>query len=175
MQLLNPCRQKAARMNLASSKYFFLNGTLHKLLKHNKHKDFIVAHDYGDGKRKNYIASDVLKKKEPAFNAGAIAKIIGRARRVVRQWKKKGLTPPPHVAYSLENPEHVVDIFWTAEQAWELWEYASSIHIGRPRKDGEVTPKSPPKIEAKAMIEGGRIMYYQDEDGEFQPTWRALD
>lgn len=162
-------------MNIASKKYFFLNGTLHKQLKFNKHQDTLVCFDYGDGTRKTYIASDVLKKKEPAFDAGALGQIIGRVRRVVRQWKKKGVIPEPHYAYSLEFPDHVVDILWTAEQAWEAWEYASGIHVGRPRNDGQITPTSPSKVEARALIEGGKVMYYQDEDGEFRPTWAEFE
>lgn len=160
---------------LASKHYFFLNGTLHKQLKFDKRNDLIRTYDYGDGKQKSYIASDVLRKKQPAFNAYAVGVIAGRVRRVIRQWKAKGLTPQPALAYSLNNPDHIVDIFWTSEQAWEIWEYASEIHIGRPRKDGEVTSKSPTKAEARALIEGGRVLYIQDEDGEFIPTWRAQD
>lgn len=162
-------------MSLASKRYYFLNGTLHKQLRFNKHQDTIVAYDFGDNKTKNYIASDVVRKKEPAFNAYAVGVICNRVRRVIRQWKARGDIPQPVAVRSFTNPDHVVDIFWNTDQAWECWRIFSEVHVGRPRSDNQITPKTPSLQEARMHIEGGKVLYYEDENGEFQPTWTALE
>ena len=52
-------------------------------------------------------------------------------------------------------------------------EFLSTLHRGRPRKDGLITSKNvPTKQELRAKIKNEVVLYQQTSDGEFIPVWK---
>jgi hypothetical protein len=51
-----------------------------------------------------------------------------------------------------------------------------TVHIGRPRKDGRVTPgRMPSKAELRALMRHDTMTYVKNADGEFTPVWKEVD
>ena len=157
-------------------RYFYLNGQLHKKLQINRAKDTIVTWCYPLGKRVAYTYSDVRRKKEPAFTTKEVAAMMNRKPLTIDRAIERGDIEPPQFVYPFHNPEWIVGYRWSPEDVMKVHEYFSNVHFGRPRKDGMITSyRMPTAREVRAMIRQEAILYTQDENGEFIPTWKAND
>lgn len=153
---------------------FFLNGNLHRVLHTNRAQDKLTAYDYIEGKVKIYPWSEVKKKSQRALTVTEAAELIGRHRDRIMRWIYGGEIAEPQREYSLENgaPGRY---FFSEDDMMELHDFMSSIHHGRPRKDGRVTNnRLPPKEELRAMIQTNQILYVKRDD-EFIPIWTASE
>ena len=68
-------------------------------------------------------------------------------------------------------------LFFKEENLFELREILSTVHIGRPRKDGKVTNhKIPTERELRSRIGDAIMLYTKTKSGEYIPVWeeRAL-
>jgi hypothetical protein len=88
----------------------------------------------------------------------------------------RGDVEPPQFTYSLTESRRKMKYMWSEKDIMKVHEYFSSVHYGRPRKDGMITPyKMPTKREVRAMIHQETVLYVMNKDGEFVPTWKAQD
>ena len=86
---------------------------------------------------------------------------------------KNGDIRRPQASYSLDENRNEHAYFWSEKDIMDLHAYLSSVHFGRPRKDGLVTPKDMPTAsELRAMIRQGTVLYVKVGE-QFVPTWRA--
>jgi hypothetical protein len=65
---------------------------------------------------------------------------------------------------------------WSEKDIMGILDFLSTVHRGRPRKDGEITPGYlPTPRELRAMIhEEGTTLYVKHGD-QFIPSWRAKE
>lgn len=154
---------------------FYLDGNLHRKLHVNRPKDIIKTWNYPAGKIMVYTYSDVLKRHEKAFPPKRVKEMIGRASHshVLSRAINEGHITPPQFSYSLDEKRRLRSYFWNEQNIIDLVEWLSTVHRGRPRLDGEITPQKMPTIrEIKAMIHDEQVMYVKQGD-TFVPTWRA--
>lgn len=162
-------------------KYFYLdvanNGPLlHRSLHINRGADTITTWCYPLHKRVAYTYSDVKKHKEPAFTTKEVGKMLNRGRLTLEHAILRGDIEEPQYTYGLNENKKKFKYMWHENNILEAHAFLSTIHKGRPRKDGLVTPQKLPTVrELRAMIRQEQILYVLDDDGEFRPVWKAQD
>lgn len=166
----NKRRKSRSRLNL----YFFIDDKLHKKLHINRSDDVITAWSYPDHKRVGYTYSTVLKNHQKAFSTREVCEMLNRKRTTIEMALVSGKIERPQFTYSLESGK-MHKYFWREQDVISMWEYLSTVHRGRPRRDGLVAPQAlPTKSELRAIMRQEEVLYVL-EDGEFVPTWRAKD
>ena len=164
-------RAKKKRLNL-----FFLNGKLHKNLRITRAEDTIETWCYPDSRRVAYTYSDVKRTMEPAYSTKEVAQMLGKHPDTIKHAVEAGGVEEPAIMYTLTTKKHKHAWRWSEKDIMELHSYMLSIHRGRPRKDGRITPqKLPTARELRAMIRQEQILYVRNPDGTFVPTWKAED
>lgn len=172
-QARSKTRPRAKRPKL---RYFFLNGKLHKKLRINRGADLLVAWNYPDSKKATYVYSDVIRMHEKAFTTAEVCEMVNRKIMTIENAWKNGMIEKPQHTYGLDENKNLYQYFWQEAEIMELLRYLSTVHKGRPRNDGEVTPVNlPTPRELRAMIHNEAVLYYKNDSGEFVPSWRAKE
>lgn len=168
-------RRKPKKVKRRKLRYFFLNGKLHKSLHINRSSDTITAWCYPDHCRVAYTYSDVLRRKETAFTTIQVAKMLNRSRLTVERAILRGDIEEPQSTYGLTEVQKKFQYLWCEKDIIDAHAYFQTVHRGRPRKDGLVTPvRMPSPRELRALIRQEEIMYVKRGD-EFVPTFAADD
>jgi len=158
----------------ARIRYFYLNNRLHKVLRRSRAEDLIVAWDYQEGKRVAYSLTDVNKNKQHAYPMSQVVKIIGKHEDTIKLQMYKGNLKYPQQAYSLNGNKTPGKYFWSEDDIRNMHDFFKTVHRGRPRKDGRVTPGDmPSRAEIEATMRQENILYVKSEDGTFVPVWKA--
>lgn len=162
--------------------YFFLEHPehgplLHRRLHLNRGTDTLTTWCYPLVKRVVYTFSDVKKQYDPAFTTVETGKMLNRGQLVLERAILRGDITRPQYTYGLDEHKRIYQYMWHEQNILEAHAYLSTIHKGRPRNDGKITPqKLPTARELRAMIRQEEMLYIRNEStGEFVPVWRAPD
>lgn len=162
------------RAKLPKLLYFYYNGDLHKKYHIHRGNDVLTAWNYPKGKMEKYVYSDVRKNGSKAFSTKQVCNMLNRGRTQVEMAIVNGMFPAPQHSYSVDENRNMFAYYWSEQDILNAHEYFSTVHRGRPRKDGLITPQAlPTRAELRAMIRQGTVFYVQTESGEFVPTWEA--
>lgn len=154
-------------------RYFFYRGDLHKKIHISRPNDLIVAWNYPKGKAERYVYTDVRRNGAQAFSTRQVEKMVNRSRTTIKTAISEGMIPAPQRTYGLDAERNGYAYYWSEKDIMGLHDYLKTVHHGRPRKDGLVTPRDlPTASELRAMIRQGTVFYVKQGD-EFVPTWRA--
>lgn len=157
-------------------RYFFLDGHLHKVLRQVSSQDLVVAWDYKEGKRKAYSLASVRKYHGKAYSTREVSELINRHQVNVENYIVRGNIRTPAQSYALNERRTPGAYFFTEEDVYELHDYLLTVHRGRPRKDGQITPSGiPSRAELRAMMKSGSATYIKNEAGEFVQVWKEND
>lgn len=153
--------------------YFFLNGNLHKKLHINRGADIITAWCYPEHRRVAYTYSDTLRRKDNAFTTMQVSKMVNRGRLTLEHAILNGEIESPQHTYGLNERKNKFKYMWHEKDIIALHAFLSTVHKGRPRKDGLITPMSLPTVrELRALIRHNEIMYVKRGD-KYVPVWDA--
>lgn len=153
--------------------HFYLNGQLHKNLHINKGTDVVTCWRYDEGRVVKYNYTDTLKAHRPAFTMKQVGQLINRGRLALELAILDGKIERPQFSYSIDENRNMIQYLWSEEDIFAAHAYFSTVHYGRPRKDGLATPYPIPTLrELRAMIDDEEILYVKDGD-TFVPTWKA--
>ena len=153
--------------------YFYLNDALHRALQTNRTDDTIVAWNFLENKRVAYNYSDVQKNKQHAYSISEVGKLINRHVDTIKRHLRSGDIPKPLQAYALDNKEKLGRYFFSENNIRQIREFFKTVHIGRPRKDGNVTASNiPSKAELEALLKNETVLYAKNSDGTFVPVWK---
>jgi hypothetical protein len=146
--------------------YFFLNGSIHKVLRSSRSKDELVAWSYPDKKRVLYSYSQVEKYMENAYTLTQVAKILNKHRVTVQDYILDGKIKSPQKVYPISNPDH---------QNWSKYMFSESDILDLHQYILDVGHSSdlPSKTELLAILKNNLILYTKTEDGKFVPVWKA--
>jgi len=154
-------------------RYFYLNGKLHKVIRRSRAEDLIVAWNYDLGKRVAYNLTDVNKNKQHAYPINEVVKLIGKHEDTIKMHLYKGDLKFPQRIYSLNGNKTPGKYFWSEDDIRQMHDFFKSVHRGRPRIDGGITPGNmPSRAELEAMMKQENILYVKNNDGEFVPVWK---
>jgi len=153
--------------------YFYLNNVLHRTLQVNRPDDTIIAWNFLEGKRVAYNYSDVQKNKQHAYSISEVGKLINRHVDTIKRHLRSGDIEKPQRAFSLDGSNRPGKYLFSENDIRKLREFFKTVHIGRPRKDGNVTASNiPSRIELDAMLRNETILYAKNNDGTFVPVWK---
>lgn len=155
-------------------RYFFYRGDLHKKIHINRGADVVDAWNYPKGELRQYVYSDVRRTGGQAFTTSQVSKMIQRSQKTIKEAITNGNVRRPQVTYGLDENRNEYAFYWSESDIMDLHAYFTTVHRGRPRKDGRVTPGGlPSAAELRAMLKHGTVFYVKGEDGAFVPTWQA--
>lgn len=105
-----------------------------------------------------------------------VGKMIGRTRVQIENYILRGDIRRPQRIYTLDVEKKPGKYFFSEADVLGLHDYLLTVHIGRPRKDGRITPgKMPSKAELRAMMKHDLVTYVKTDEGEFRPIWKEID
>jgi hypothetical protein len=164
---------KTRRDTSSRLRYFYLNGKLHKAIRRSRPEDLIIAWDYQLEKRVAYNLTDVIKNKQHAYPIKEVVKIIGKHEDTIKLHLYRGDLKFPQRIYSLNGNRTPGKYFWSEDDIRQMHDFFKTVHRGRPRNDGVITPGDmPSRAELEAMIKQENILYIKNNDGEFVPVWK---
>jgi len=166
-------RKKRRPASKKPERYFYLNGFLHKVLRRSRAEDILVAWDYHLGKRVAYNLTDVNKNKQYAYPIKEVCQLIGKHEDTIKLHLYRGDLKFPQRIYSLNGNKTPGKYFWSQDDIREMHDFFKTVHRGRPRIDGGVTPGDmPSRAELEAMMKQENVLYVKNNDGEFVPVWK---
>jgi hypothetical protein len=169
----NSTSQRRSRKSL---RYFYINSDLHKVLRIVRPEDFVEAWNYRLGKRVGYVWSDVRKRMENAYTMQEVGQMVGRHRVQIENYILNGHIKTPQRIYTLDGEAKPGKYLFSETDVLGLHDYLLTVHIGRPRKDGKITPgKLPTRAELRAMLKHNLVTYVKTDDNEFRPIWKEKD
>lgn len=152
-------------------RYYYLNGKLNKVLDIKRKQDLVTCWCYPCATRHAYMYSDFLRKRKQAISRKQLAGLLNRHPDRLKRAMRAGNIPIPAMSYTLDDDRKPLTYFFTEDEAMEAYDYFSTVHIGRPRKDGRTTNNSIPSRAEFRMLVQGRKLWYTKEDGEFVPIF----
>lgn len=153
--------------------FFFFDGDLHRKVHINRGSDVITAWNYPKAELKKYVYSRVRRDGQKAFTTTEVGEFVNRKKRSIKYAMARGDIPMPQQTYTLDEERRPLTYYWREEDIMELHAFLTTVHKGRPRKDGRVTPSNLPSAsEVRAMIRQGTVLYTKSGD-TFVPTWQA--
>ncbi len=157
-------------------RYFYLNSDLYRVIRVIRAEDSVEAWNYREGKSYLYVWSDVRKRMQNAFTITQVGKMLDRHRVQINNDILSGQIKVPQRAYSLDGNKIPGKYLLSESDVLDLHDYLLTIHIGRPRKDGQITPaKMPSKAELKALMRYDTMVYVKNASGEFTQVWKEVD
>jgi hypothetical protein len=117
--------------------------------------------------------SDVQKNRTNAYTVTQAAKMINRSVDTIkRHWRDEDIKKPFRT-YSLDGQKRPNKYFFSEDDIRAMQEFFKTVHRGRPRKDGLITPSNIPSIaEIEALIRNEKVLYAKNDEGEFVPVWK---
>ncbi len=156
--------------------YFFLNDLLHRRLYINRPADLMTTWCYPLGKRVTFTYTDALRQYDKAFTTKQVGAMLNRSRDRIELAILDGNISEPQHTYGLTPEKRKYKYMWNEKNIMEAHDWFLTVHRGRPRNDGKITPQQmPSKRELRAIIRQEEMLYVKGEDGEFKPVWRAQD
>lgn len=157
-------------------KYFFLNGDHHKVLRISRAEDLVMAWNYNNAKRVTYPWSITKKNMQKAFSIKEVCKIFQRDRLVIHDYIQQEKIKRPAQCYTIDSRRIPSKFLFSEDDMRELHSYLLTVHRGRPRNDGLITPsKLISRAELEAIMREERILYAKDGSGEYVPVWKQPD
>lgn len=134
------------------------------------------AWNFREGRVVGYVWSDVRKNMQRAFTLQEVASMIGRHRVQIQNYIINGDIKRPQRIYTLDGDKKPGKYFMSESDVLALHDYLLTVHVGRPRNDGKITPgKMPTKAELRAMMKHDVVTGVMRPGGEFIPTWKEVD
>ena len=154
-------------------RYFYLNDRLHKVLRKSRADNLLVAWDYQLGKRVAYSLLDFEKNKQHAYPISEVVKIIGKHEDTIKLHLYKGNLKYPQRVYALNGNKTPGKFFWSEDDIRKMHTFFRTVHRGRPRTDGRITPGNmPSRPELEAKLKQENVLYVKKDDGTFVPVWK---
>lgn len=153
---------------------FFLNGELHRLLQDHRGTNRLLAWNYPQQKRLVYASDQVHAEKQYAFSVKVVCNLLNRSYWHIKELIEHDMIPKPAQAFTVKpDGTRVRGMYVFSEDGvFELWDYFSKVHRGRPRKDGFIRPQAlPTRAALRAAMRNQDVMYVKNKDGEFVPVW----
>lgn len=154
-------------------RHFYINQQLHKVLRQSRAEDILIAWNYELGKRVAYNLSEIKKSMQHAYPISKVVKIIGKHEDTIKRHLYLGNLRFPKQAYSLNGNKTPGKYYWSEDDIREMHDFFKTVHRGRPRNDGNVTPGNmPSRAEIEALMRQENILYIKNSDGTFTPVWK---
>jgi hypothetical protein len=156
-----------------SSTIFFLNKEIVRLIHVNKANNICVLYNFIQDKEQTMLYSDFKKHRKRAYTVKNTMRIFNRSRMQLERWIKKELVMPPTGAVIGGKRIFRQYAYYSEDDIFTIRDIIATIHKGRPRKDGRVTPRFdvPTEKDLRSLLGDAIMLYTKTKNGEFIPVW----
>ena len=154
-----------------SGTWFFIDNHLCKLITKNRGMNIAYLFDLIDQKEKTMLLSDFKKNKKRAYTVIDSSRILKIGKKQIERYVKAGLIPPPIGAVPGGARTFSKKSYYSEDHIFEIRDFLSTVHRGRPRKDGKITNSTLTEQELRANMGDALMLYTRTKDGEFIPVW----
>lgn len=168
-------RKKASedgeRVIKPSSKIFFINGSLVRYIACNRGANIAYLFNFKEQKDQTMLLSDFKKHRKRAYTIIDVARLLNRNRAQIYRYIEQGLIDPPIGSgpYGERKFRHMS--YFSEDDVFKIREAMSTLHHGRPRKDGRITNNVLTERELRAKMGDVLMLYTKTKDGRFIPVW----
>ena len=157
-----------------SNVIYFINNELVRLLHSNRPNNICSLYNYHNGKEQTMLLSDFKKHRKRAFSMANTVKLFKRSRMQFERMIAAGTINPPVGATLGGKRKWQVMSYYSEDELFRIRDIISNIHIGRPRKDGRITPRKDVMSERdlRSLLGDAIMLYTKTEDGRFIPVWQ---
>lgn len=158
----------------ASNIIFFINNELVKIIHRNKPNNICTLYNYIHDKEQTMIYSDFKKHRKKAYTVANTTRIFKRSRMQFDRLMKKGIFPIPTGATKGGKRQWQTMSYYSEDDLYKIRDAMANIHVGKPRKDGRITPAKDilSEKDLRSLLGDGIMLYTKTEDGRFIPVWQ---
>ena len=158
----------------ASSVIFFINSELVKIVHKNKPNNICTIYNYKYDKEQTMLYSDFKKHRKKAYTVSTTIKIFKRSRMQFHRMMSNNIIPLPTGASLGGERKWQIMSYYSEDDLYKIREAMANIHIGKPRKDGRITPAKDilSEKDLRSLLGDGIMLYTKTEDGRFIPVWQ---
>lgn len=154
-----------------SNKIFFINKDLVRVIHINKSQNFIKIYNISQDKNQSLLWTDFVKHRKKAYTKKQVCKLLNRKMVQLDKYIYSGMIEPPTgAAPGGIRAWHYLS-FYSEDEIFRIRDYMSTIHRGRPRRDGLITNSVITEQELKVLVGHGIMLYRKSSDGEMVPVW----
>lgn len=156
-------------------RFFYWNGELHKVLRINRPANLVEAWHFKGRQSVALLYNDFRRNAGQAIRLHQVAKLMRVSPETIKDVLANEEIRPPERSYALDGMFKYSYRWWSEKDVLELHEALLGHHVGRPRKDGKITPnqKLPTAAEIRAYFRNEETLYIQAEDGRMVPVFEA--
>jgi hypothetical protein len=145
--------------------WFFLDGSIHRVLGQNRRKNYVKTFDYKEGRVKMYTWEELFHAKEKAYPLTDVGKFVNRTKQTIRNYIHAGLFTP---SGRVETPGGRIMWFFSAKDVMELRDFVAN-HTRSNKWYWKVVPT---REQVRSMLEVNSVMYIKDGD-DYIPVWES--
>lgn len=147
--------------------WFYIDGRLHKRISVDRSNDVLKCWDFTEQRPVVYALSSAKLRMRPCFNTNQVGALINRNPHRIRHLLADGeLKEPMKACYPGRPIVQSTRWRWSEDDVMAARDYfAGKRH----------TDNIPTRRELRALMNQEDILYIQQGDGSFAPTWRAKD
>jgi hypothetical protein len=154
-----------------SKTIFFVDEKLVRFVNSNRGANIVYLYDIVNEKEITMLLSDFKKHRKRAYLVSHTAKLLGRTHMQLNKYVRQGLINPPVGAVAGGKNVFRKKAYYSEDYIFTIREIMSTIHRGRPRKDGRISNSVLTEQELRAKMGDALMLYTRTKDGEFIPVW----
>jgi hypothetical protein len=133
----------------------------------------MYAWSYPEKKRVAFVYSHIKRTRERAYTMQEVSEMVNRDRDTLQRYMAEGHIARPAMTYTLDGTFRPSKYLWREEEIFALHDYMLTVHYGKPRNDGLVTPLAMPnRQELRAMLRHETVYYVKNSEGEVVKAFR---
>ena len=153
-------------------KTWFLDGDLVRVLHVSRAQGTVSLWNYTKTLQMTSTLIEFKRKRKRAFTVVETASLLNYHRKSIPRLVKAGLLPPPMGRLPEGKTAFHYLSYYSEDHIWEARNLMAQTHMGRARKDGQITNnKTPTEQELKYSMGDGMIYYVKNNEGRFIPVF----
>ena len=163
--------EKIQRGIKPSATIFFINNDLVRFISSNRGQNIAYIFNLTKDKEQTMLLSDFKKHRKRAYTVIDTCRLLNKSPSQLRLHIRTGFIDPPTGILADGERSYTRKSYYSEDQIFSIREALSTIHIGRPRKDGKVSNSMLTEQELRAKMGDALVLYTRTKDGEFIPVW----
>lgn len=156
-----------------SARIFFINKDLVRVIAVNRGANIIYLFNITVGKNQSMLYSDFKKHRKRAYLIKDTARLLNTSTQALYRYVWSGLIEPPIGANIDGKREFHKRSYYSEDYIFIIREAMTTIHRGRPRKDGIVINRGVlTEQELRAKMGDALVLYTRTDDGRYIPIWK---
>ena len=154
-----------------SAKIFFINKDLVRVLTSNRGQNIIYLFNLTQDKEQTMLLSDFKKHRKRAYTVIDTCRLLNKSPNQMRVHIRNGFIVAPVGILPGGERSYTKKSYYSEDDIFAIREALSTIHIGRPRKDGKISNSMLTEQDLRARMGDALVLYTRTKDGSFIPVW----